>query len=74
VFIFLDLDYTSVSRIIVLFYPMLIWLAISAHFLPPNRGLTKVRLLGLAIAMLGVSLAFMIGQSALPQALQMIFL
>ena len=53
VFLFLALGYTSVSRVSVLFYTMPIWLAISAPFLLPNEGLTKVRTLGLATSLVG---------------------
>lgn len=58
VFLFMALDYTTVSRVSVLFYTMPIWLAISAHFLLPNEDLTKLRTLGLGIAMVGVVWAF----------------
>ena len=51
------LDFTTVSRASIFFYTMPIWAAIGAHFFIPGDRLTPTRILGLAIAFLGVVLA-----------------
>jgi len=55
--IYQALDYTSVSRAVVLFYTMPVWVALWAHFLIPSERLTPVRALGLMLAVAGVALA-----------------
>ncbi len=54
VFLFLALDYSSVSRTAILFYSMPVWLALVAHFTLPGETLSARRLLGLVLAMAGV--------------------
>ena len=55
--LFTALDLTSVARVSILFYSMPVWLAIFAHFLLPGEHLTPARVLGLALAMAGVTWA-----------------
>ena len=55
--LFLALDYTSVARVSLFFYTMPFWVALGAHFLIPGERLTRGRVLGLAIALAGVTLA-----------------
>jgi drug/metabolite transporter (DMT)-like permease len=55
--LFLALDYTTVARVSLFFYTMPLWLAVAAHFLLPGERLSPLRVIGLAIAILGVSLA-----------------
>lgn len=56
--LFSALEYTAVARSAVLFYTMPIWVAAAAHFLIPGERLTRLRGLGLALAIAGVALAF----------------
>jgi drug/metabolite transporter (DMT)-like permease len=58
ILLFQALDYTTVSRVSILFYTMPFWVAIGAHFLIPGERLTPVRVAGLVLAVVGVSLAF----------------
>ncbi len=51
------LDFTSVSRISIIFYSMPVWLAMAAHILLPGERLTPVRIIGLVMAMAGVIVA-----------------
>ncbi|MEP3638996.1 MAG: DMT family transporter [Paracoccaceae bacterium] len=55
--LFSALDFTSVSRISIIFYSMPVWLALAAHFLLPGERLTSWRLVGLVLAMAGVAIA-----------------
>ncbi|MEM8556046.1 MAG: DMT family transporter [Pseudomonadota bacterium] len=55
--LFLALDYTTVSRSVVIFYSMPVWLALAAHFLIPGERLTWLKTAGLALAFLGVIVA-----------------
>ena len=55
--LFSALDFTSVSRISIIFYSMPVWLALAAHFLLPGERLSSLRLLGLVLAMAGVAIA-----------------
>ncbi|MCZ6459592.1 MAG: DMT family transporter [Gammaproteobacteria bacterium] len=55
--LFLALDYTSVARVSLFFYTMPFWVAVGAHFLIPGERLTRSRIVGLAIALAGVTLA-----------------
>jgi drug/metabolite transporter (DMT)-like permease len=56
-FLFQALDFTTVSRVSILFYTMPFWFAVAAHFLIPGERLTVLRSLGLLLALLGVALA-----------------
>ena len=58
VLLFQALDWTTVSRVSLLFYTMPTWLAICAHFVFPNERLNPKRTLGLIFAIMGVALAF----------------
>ena len=57
VFLFLALDYTTVTRTSVIFYTMPLWLAVMGHFLLPGEGMTRTKALGLVLAFAGVALA-----------------
>ncbi|MFW2541619.1 DMT family transporter [Primorskyibacter sp. 2E107] len=54
IFLFLALDYTTVSRSAILFYSMPVWLALTAHFVLPGEVLSARRMVGLVLAMAGV--------------------
>lgn len=55
--LFVALDHTTVSRASVIFYSMPVWTAIAAHWLLPGERLTLPRLVGLALAFIGVAWA-----------------
>ena len=55
--LFIALDLSTVSRASVIFYTMPVWLALLGHFLFPGETLTRAKLLGLVMAMLGVGIA-----------------
>lgn len=57
VLLFVALDLTSVARTSVIFYSMPIWLTLAGHFLLPGERITRLRALGLALAMTGVAWA-----------------
>ena len=59
VLLFQSLEYTSVARVSVFFYTMPFWVAAGAHFMIPGERLTRVRALGLALAVAGVALALL---------------
>ena len=59
VLLFTALEFTSVSRASVLFYTMPVWVAVAAHWLFPGERLTPRRLLGLAMAVVGVAWALL---------------
>lgn len=63
ILIFVALDLTSVSRVSVFFYMMPVWAAVAAHFLIEGDRLTPLRLLGLAVALIGICLAFADGRT-----------
>lgn len=69
VLLFLALDYTSVARASIFFYTMPFWMAIGAHFLIPGDRLTRWRVFGLALAVIGVMIALQGGSAAGPMAL-----
>lgn len=55
--LFLALDFTTVSRVAVLFYTMPVWLSLGAALLIPGERLTARAAAGLALACLGMALA-----------------
>ncbi len=55
--LFQALNWTSVARASIFFYTMPFWVACAAHFLIPGERLTFIRILGLVLAILGVTLA-----------------
>ncbi|MGD1925725.1 MAG: DMT family transporter [Paracoccaceae bacterium] len=57
--LFEGLEYTAVSRASVIFYTMPVWVAVAAHFLIPGEHLTPRRVLGLALAVVGVAVALL---------------
>jgi drug/metabolite transporter (DMT)-like permease len=58
IFLFLALDYTTVSRVSIFFYSMPIWMTIGAHFWVPDGRITPQKALGLVLAMAGLVWAF----------------
>lgn len=56
--LFIALDYTTVARVSLFFYIMPVWVAIAAHFLIPEEPLNRNKILGLALALVGVGIAF----------------
>ncbi|MGB0852579.1 MAG: DMT family transporter [Pikeienuella sp.] len=68
--LFQALEYTSVSRASVLFYTMPVWVAVGAHYLIPGERLTKAKVAGLLLAVLGVIIALWRNETpATPDAL-----
>jgi drug/metabolite transporter (DMT)-like permease len=63
ILLFQSLDLTSVSRASILFYSMPVWLAMVAHFALPNETLSRQRVAGLMLSMIGVVLALADPQS-----------
>jgi drug/metabolite transporter (DMT)-like permease len=57
--LFKALEFTSVGRASMLFYTMPVWVALAAHFLIPGETLTPRRIVGLLLAVAGVSLALL---------------
>ena len=55
--LFLALDYSTVARVSMLFYTMPVWMTIAAHFLIPAERLNTVRVLGLVVAVAGLTVA-----------------
>ena len=57
IFLFTALDYSTVTRVSLIFYTMPVWLCLSAHFLIKNDKLNFNKIVGLGIALLGLVLA-----------------
>lgn len=55
--LFIALDITTVSRASVIFYSMPVWLALIAHYVLPGEQLSRLKVVGLLLAMSGVALA-----------------
>jgi len=60
-FLFLALDFTSVSRNSIIYYSMPVWLACLAHFFIPNERLNFLMCIGLIMAFVGVTLSILNG-------------
>ncbi|MFT6751014.1 MAG: drug/metabolite transporter (DMT)-like permease [Candidatus Azotimanducaceae bacterium] len=56
--LFIALDYTTVARVSLFFYMMPVWVTIAAHFLIPEEPLNRNKLMGLVLAVLGVTVGF----------------
>tara|TARA_B100001057_G_scaffold110836_1_gene108928 strand:- start:49 stop:969 length:921 start_codon:yes stop_codon:yes gene_type:complete len=56
-FLFLALDFTTVSRNSILYYSMPIWITAIGHFFLPNEKLNFFKALGLIFAFAGVAIA-----------------
>lgn len=56
-FLFLALDFTTVTRNSILYYSMPIWITAIGHFFLPNEKLSFFKALGLIFAFAGVALA-----------------
>lgn len=52
--LFTALEYTTVSRVSILFYTQPFWVALGAHFLLPGEPLDRMKITGLALAIGGV--------------------
>jgi drug/metabolite transporter (DMT)-like permease len=59
IFLFVSLDLTTVTRSVVIFYSMPVWLALMAHVAIPGERLTWRKSIGLAVALVGVSWAIL---------------
>lgn len=57
ILLFQALDYTSVARASIFFYTMPFWVAVAAHFLIPGEAMSRIKALGLLLAVAGVALA-----------------
>ena len=57
IFLFTALDYSTVTRVSLIFYTMPVWLTLAAHFLIENDKLNLNKMLGLIIALVGLFLA-----------------
>jgi drug/metabolite transporter (DMT)-like permease len=57
--LFIALDLTAVSRAVVIFYSMPVWLALMSHFGLPGERLTGPRILGLLVAFSGTTVAIL---------------
>ena len=57
IFLFTALDYSTVTRVSLIFYTMPVWLTLAAHFLIENDKLNLNKILGLIIALVGLFLA-----------------
>ena len=57
IFLFTALDYSTVTRVSLIFYTMPVWLTLAAHFLIGNDKLNLNKILGLIIALVGLFLA-----------------
>ena len=57
IFLFTALDYSTVTRVSLIFYTMPVWLTLAAHFLIENDKLNLNKILGLIIALAGLFLA-----------------
>jgi drug/metabolite transporter (DMT)-like permease len=55
--LFTALDITTVSRASVIFYSMPVWLALIGHFVLPGERMTRLKAIGLLLAVSGVALA-----------------
>ena len=57
ILLFVALDLTTVARVSILFYTMPVWVSIAAHFLLPGEQMTKVKAVGLVLAVAGIVVA-----------------
>lgn len=64
--LFTALEYTTVSRVSMLFYTQPFWVAIGAHFLLPDERLDRLKITGLGLAIGGVALLLLKPDEALP--------
>jgi drug/metabolite transporter (DMT)-like permease len=55
--LFQALDQSTVSRVSIIFYSMPVWLAIAGHVLLPGERMSRIKLVGLLLAMSGVVVA-----------------
>ena len=57
ILLFTALDYSTVTRVSLIFYTMPVWLSVAAHFLIKNDTLTLNKFIGLIIALIGLIFA-----------------
>jgi len=57
ILLFTALDYSTVTRVSLIFYTMPVWLTLAAHFLIKNDTLTLNKFIGLIIALIGLIFA-----------------
>ena len=57
ILLFTALDYSTVTRVSLIFYTMPVWLTLSAHFLIDNDKLSRKKIIGLILAIFGLILA-----------------
>ena len=57
ILLFTALDYSTVTRVSLIFYTMPVWLTVAAHFLIKNDTLTLNKFIGLIIALIGLIFA-----------------
>ncbi len=55
--LFTALDFTTVTRVSVIFYTMPLWLALMAHFAIPGERITRIKACGQVMAFAGVAIA-----------------
>ena len=67
--LFVALDYTTVGRASIMFYTMPVWTTVGAHLLIPGERMTRRRVLGLILAMAGVTVALLDRTELGPNAL-----
>jgi len=60
--LFSALEYTTVSRVSMLFYTQPFWVAVGAHFLLPGERLSRTKILGLLLAIAGIVLLLAHGE------------
>jgi drug/metabolite transporter (DMT)-like permease len=58
-FLFLALDLTTLGRASVIFYSMPLWLALMAHYGLPGERITRIKAVGLVLAMAGTAVAIL---------------
>jgi drug/metabolite transporter (DMT)-like permease len=58
-FLFVALDMTTLGRASVIFYSMPVWFALMAHYGLPGERITRVKAVGLALAMAGTAVAIL---------------
>ena len=57
ILLFTALDYSTVTRVSLIFYTMPVWLTLSAHFLIDDDKLSRKKIIGLTLAIFGLILA-----------------
>ena len=66
--LFTALEYTTVSRVSMLFYTQPFWVVLGAHFLLPDERMDRMKVMGLVLAISGISLLLWNTDETLRQA------